>query len=119
MAQISTRTITASADSVTATGWIPLNINQEDFHVGFSVINLGPDVVPVTHITGTMTNTIANNSVAATRIFTLVSASQTSASGTIIVGEVSFPVFAIRLGTVSDGSGTSTLEFNVAQTGKV
>lgn len=113
------RRLIVSAAGTTATGWIPLNTNQENFHVGFTIIHFGPGIAPTTHVKGTMVNTIANTSVASTRIFALVSAPPVSAVGANVVGEITFPAASIRLETISGGSGNTTLEFNVIQTGKI
>lgn len=119
MADVTRRIISVSEDEATATGWIPLNVHQENFHVGFSIINLGAGDQPVTHLEGTMSNTIDETSVASTRIFALVSAPETALKGTTVLGEITFPTKSIRLATVSGGSGSTVLEFNVVQTGKI
>jgi hypothetical protein len=119
MVDVVTKIIPVIAGEVTATGWVPLNVHQENFHVGFSIINLGDGDQPVVRIEGTMSNTIAETSIASTRIFALVSAPETSLKGTTVLGEISFPTKSIRLTTVTGGSGSSVLEFNVLQTGKV
>jgi hypothetical protein len=113
------RTLPTTGGDTTATGWIPLNTHQENFHVGFSIIHFGPGKTPAMNVKGTMVNTIANTSVAAERIFPLVSAPGTNATGTIVLGEITFPIAGIRLETISGGSATSTLEFDLIQTGKV
>ena len=39
--------------------------------------------------------------------------------GTNVAGQVTFPVAAIRISTISGGSGASVLSFSVIQTGKL
>jgi hypothetical protein len=112
------KTLVASAADTTSTGWISLNTNQENFHVGFSIRHLGPGVAPVLNVEGTMQDVLVDGSVAAANAFALISAVETSIVGTNVAGELTFPVAAVRLSTISGGSANSTLEFNVVQAGK-
>ncbi len=120
MASLTTKTLTSTSvvPGTSATGWIPLNIHQENFFVGFSIEKSDVGVAPVINVEGTMQDVLASGSVATTRIFALASAVTTSAVGTNVAGQITFPIAAVRIATISDGSGSTTLRFNVIQTGK-
>lgn len=119
MANITQKTLVASASDTTASGWIPINVNQENYNVGFSIRNLGPGIAPVTNVVGTYQNVLAESSVAAANTFALISAVATSSVSTFVAGELTFPIQAVRLETISGGSANATLIFTVCQTGKV
>jgi len=102
-----------------SSGWIPLNIHQENFNVGFSIEHIGHAGAPVVNVEGTMQNVLVSGSVAAVSVFALASAITTETIGTNVAGQVTFPVAAIRISTLAgSGSGASTLRFTVLQTGK-
>ena len=113
-----TLSVTGTPPAADSGGWISLNTRQDNFFVGFSIEKSDVGVAPVINVEGTMQDVLASGSVAATRIFALASAVATSAVGTNVAGQVTFPVAAIRISTISDGSGASTLRFTVIQTGK-
>ena len=104
-----------AADS---SNWISLNTFQENFFFGFSIKKTDVGVAPVVNLEGTMENPLVEASVAAADVFPLVSADATSAVGTNVAGQITFPVVAVRISTISDGSGASTLTLNVLETGK-
>ena len=119
MARIETKVLTTSDAAASSTGWIVLNTRQENFHVGFSVRKSGAGVAPVINIEGVVEqDPLDEASVASTKIFALASAVSTSATGTNVAGEITFPVAAVRLSTISGGSGASTLTFSVIQSGQ-
>jgi len=120
MARVTTKTLTTTSvvPGTSATGWISLNTRQDNFFVGFSIEKSDVGVAPVINVEGTMQDVLASASVATTKIFALASAVATSAVGTNVAGQVTFPVVAVRIATISDGSGSSTLKFNVLQAGK-
>ena len=95
-----------------------LNTFQENFFFGFSIKKTDVGVAPVVHLEGTMESPIVEASVAAVDVFPLVSSVATSAVGTNVAGQITFPVVAVRISTISDGSGASTLTLNVLETGK-
>lgn len=101
-----------------SSGWIPLNMHQENFNVGFSIEHIGHGGAPVVNVEGTMQNVLVSGSVAAVSVFALASAITTEVIGTNVAGQVTFPVAALRISTISGGSGASTLRFTVLQTGK-
>lgn len=101
-----------------STGWISLNTHQENFHVGFAVKKVGNADGPILAIDGTLQDVLTSATVVSADYFPIVSAAGVSADGTIVAGEVTFPVAAIRLRNVSGGSGATTLNFKVLQTGK-
>jgi hypothetical protein len=112
--------VITNAEAGTATGWVNLNTNQENFHVGFSVRKDSPNnVAPVINIEGTMQDILASGVVASGHYFALISAVSTDSEGTNVAGEITFPVEAVRLRTISGGSGDTTLHFYVLQSGKV
>lgn len=121
MAQLTRKVIRTSADTTTATGWIPLNVGsrQENFIASYSLINFSDNETPIVHVQGTMEPIWQNASVASKRIFTLVCAATTSCQGTYVVGEIAFPVAAMRIQTLTEASGEIWLEFDVLQAGKV
>ena len=110
--------LSVTAASADASNWILLNIHQENFFSGFTIKKTGVGVAPVVNLDGTLENPIVEASVAAEDIFALVSGVATSVVGTNIVGQISFPVVAVRISTISDGSGASTLTLSVLETGK-
>ena len=118
MARFTTQTLTTSDAAASAGGWISLNTRQDNFFVGFSIEKSDVGVAPVVNVEGTMQDVLSSASVAATRIFALASAVSTSAVGTNVAGQVTFPIAAVRISTISGGSGASTLRFTVIQTGK-
>ncbi len=101
-----------------SSGWIPINIHQENFNVGFSIEHIGHGGAPVVNVEGTMQNVLVDASVAAVRVFALASAVTTETIGTNVAGQVTFPVAAMRISTISGGSAASTLRLTVIQTGK-
>lgn len=102
-----------------STGWINLNTDQENFHVGFAIKKTGNADGPVLAIDGTLQDILTSATVASADYFPIVSAASVSADGTIVAGEITFPVAAVRLRNVSGGSGASTLNFKVLQAGKI
>lgn len=102
-----------------ATGWIPLNIHQENWHVGFAIKKVGNADGPILNVDATLQNILASAAVVSADYFAVISAVSTSADGTIVAGELTFPVAAVRLRNVSGGSGATTLSFKVLQTGKI
>ena len=120
MARLTTKTLTTTSvvPGTSASGWIALNTRQDNFFVGFSIEKSDVGVAPVINVEGTMQDVLSSASVATTRIFALASAVTTSSVGTNVAGQVTFPVAAVRIATISDGSGAVTLRFNVIQTGK-
>ena len=120
MSRVTTRTLTTTSvvPGTSATGWISLNTRQDNFFVGFSIEKSDVGVAPVINVEGTMQDILASGSVATTRIFALASAVTTSAVGTNVAGQITFPVAAVRIATISDGSGAVTLRFNVIEAGK-
>ena len=118
MATVTEQVLSMTTAVASSGGWIPLNIHQENFNVGFAIRKSGVGVAPVINLEGTMVNVLSDASVATTRIFALASAVSTSAVGTNVAGQVTFPVAAIRISTISGGSGASVLSFSVIQAGK-
>jgi hypothetical protein len=118
MAQVIKRSLSITAASAASSEWIILNTFQENFFFGFSIKKTGIGVAPVVHLQGTMENPIVTPTVSATDVFSMVSAVSTSSIGTNIAGQISFPVAAVRISTISGGSGASTLTLNVLETGK-
>jgi len=118
MAGPTTVDLTMGAAVVSSSGWIPLNMFQENFNVGFSIQHIGSGGAPVVNVEGTMQNVLVSASVAAVKVFALASAVTTETIGTNVAGQVTFPVAALRISTISGGSGASTLRFTVLQTGK-
>jgi hypothetical protein len=118
MPRPTTATLTLTAASAASSSWISLNTHQENFGVGFAIEKSGVGVAPVINVEGTMQDILVSGSVASTRAFALASAVTTSSVGTNVAGSVTFPVLALRISTISGGSGASTLRFSVIQTGK-
>lgn len=119
MAGVVQKTLIVSAAEVTATGWIKLNTDQENFNVGFAIRKSDSGDTPVLNVEGTMQDVLTSANVVSGYYFPLISAVSTSAQGTIVAGQITFPVEALRLRTISGGSGNSTLHFSVLQAGKV
>ena len=111
-------TLTMGTPVASSSGWIPLNFFQENFNVGFSIEHLGNEEAPVVNVEGTMQDVLVDASVAAARVFALASAVTTGTVGTNVAGQVTFPVAALRISTITGGSGASTLRFTVIQAGK-
>ena len=118
MSRTTEKTLTTSDAAASSTGWVSLNTFQENFSVGFAVRKSGVGVAPVINLEGTMQDVLAEGSVASTKVFALASAVATSTVGTNVAGQITFPVAAVRLSTISGGSGASTLTLSVIETGK-
>lgn len=118
MARETTQDLTTSDAAASSSGWIPLNTHQENFNIGFAIRKSGVGVAPVINLEGTMFDLGVDSSVATTRIFALVSSVATSSVGTNVAGQITFPIAAIRVSTISGGSGASTLTLSVIEAGK-
>jgi hypothetical protein len=103
----------------TATGWVSLNTNQENFHIGFAIKKSDSGDTGILHVDGTLQDILVSGTVASADYFSLISAVSTSASGTNVAGEITFPVAGVRLRNVTAGSGAVRLNFKVIQTGKI
>ena len=112
-----TKTLAVSAAQATVTGWVPLDVFVSDVQVGYTIEAAGPGEAPVVNVEATMQNVLASGSVASTEVFAIASAVATSAIGTNVAAGVAFQVNAIRLATISGGSGANTLTFRVLQSG--
>ncbi len=117
MGRPTTVTLTTSDAAASSSGWIPLNTFQREFNIGFAIQKSDVGVAPVINVEGTMQDLGVDASVASGKIFALASAVATSSVGTNVAGQVTFPVAAMRISTISGGSGASTLAFTVIQTG--
>ncbi len=118
MARSTTVNLIMGTPVASSSGWISLNTRQENFNVGFSIEHIGHGGAPVINVEGTMQDVLVSASVAAVKVFALASAVTTETIGTNVAGQVTFPVAAIRISTISGGSAASTLRFTVIQTGK-
>ena len=119
MATILHKVLTLTAACADSTTWIPLNIDQMQYVVGYTIQKTGVGVAPVVHLEGTLVNTIATSLVSAAEIFALASAPATSSVGVNIIGKIAFPIAALRITTISGGSGASTLRLSVIESGLV
>ena len=117
MGRPTVQTLVTSDAAASSSGWIPLNTFQREFNIGFSIEKADVGVAPVINVEGTMQDVTVSASVSTTRVFALASAVSTSAVGTNVAGQVTFPIAAMRISTISGGSGASTLRFTILQTG--
>lgn len=119
MANVTEKSYSFTGDATgSATEWIPLNINQENWHVSFAIKKIGNADGPTLNVDGTFQNVLTSATVVSADYFALISAVSTSADGTIVAGELTFPIAAVRLRNVDAGSGATTLNFKVIQAGK-
>ncbi len=115
--RVTSKTLTLTAASADSTGWIPVNNFVPDSQVAYTVGKAGSGTAPVLRVEGTLQDVLASGSVAPTAVFGVVSAAAASATGVNIAAALQFPVNALRLSTISGGSGAATLNFTVLQTG--
>ncbi len=118
MSQVRRVSLSVTAASADSSNWIVLNTFQENFFFGFSIKKTGAGTAPVVHLEGTFSNPIVEASVDSTDVFAMVSSVETAVVGTNVAGQITFPVAAVRISTISGGAGASTLTLNVLETGK-
>ena len=118
MSQVRKVSLSLTNASVASSNWVILNTFQPVFYFGFAIKKTGSGVAPIVHLEGTMENPLVTKTISSDDIFALVSGVSTSAIGMNVAGEITFPTAAVRISTISEGSGVSTLTLNVLETGK-
>ena len=115
--RVTTKTLTLTAATAASTDWLPTNTRVPDVQVSLAAEASLGDVAPLVRVEGTFQDVLVSASVAATRVYEIASAAATSAVGVSIVDKLDALPAAIRMSTISGGSGASTLTFSVIQTG--
>lgn len=117
MSRVTEKTLSLSSASAESTGWVVTNTRVPNVRISYAVEKAGDGEAPVFRVQGTFTDVLGTSVAAPESIYTVASVVATSAAGVAIVGAVDPRPAAIRLSTISGGSGASTLTFKVLQTG--